>query len=102
MFLVERARKYHRDVAVIVAAGPSTRFTEDDRLELRIEVRRKDKRKKTDLSNTIKLLEDSLVSSKLIFDDANVDILYVERGPLDRPHGSAIVTITTIEPREWI
>ena len=100
VFLVERAKKYHRDVSVIVAASTPIRFTEEDRLELKIEIRRKDKRKKVDISNCIKLLEDSLVSSKLIYDDSNVDILYVERGPIDRPFGSAIVTVSTIEPKE--
>ena len=100
IFLVERAKKYHREVAAIVNSGPKIRFTQDDRLELKIEVRRKDARKKTDISNCIKLLEDALVSSKLIYDDSNVDVLIVLRGAIDRPHGSALVTITTLPPKD--
>lgn len=67
----------------------------EDRIELQITLHPPDKRRR-DIDNSCKAILDSLQKAGVFLDDSQVDRLFVERGEIERPAGSAVVVIKTI------
>jgi crossover junction endodeoxyribonuclease RusA len=65
----------------------------DGRLSVAITLRPRDKRR-IDLDNRLKSTLDSLTHAGVWLDDSQIDRLTIERGELDRPLGSMVVTIS--------
>lgn len=66
------------------------------RLKLEVIIHMRDRRK-SDLSNRIKCLEDSLQAAGFFADDEQIDKLIMERGEIIKG-GKCVVTITEIAP----
>ncbi len=95
--LSKAGREYKDSVGrQIMAENGAQRFTvaSGDRLALTIRLYFPDKRR-TDISNRIKVLEDAL-SEVLHFDDCCVDRLLVERAGIDKQDPRCIVELETI------
>lgn len=92
-FLTLEARDFKKQVAHIVSQYP-IRFG-DARLELTITFHFKDRRRQ-DISNRVKALEDALVQANLFEDDSQIDIEHVYRGEIIRS-GKTILKINVID-----
>jgi Holliday junction resolvase RusA-like endonuclease len=96
----DKARDYAYRVGIEVAKtikdapGDFENLT-GKRLAVHIRVNAPDKRRR-DLSNTEKLATDAVMHA-LGLDDSQIDLLTLERGPVNRPHGSLAYTITPDE-----
>lgn len=87
-------RAYRRKVIAHVAQLDLPALPGGARLALHLHACAPDRRKR-DLSNIPKSLEDALTHAQLWADDSLIDDLRVTRGPITRP-GHVIVTITPI------
>jgi crossover junction endodeoxyribonuclease RusA len=67
------------------------------RLEMQIILYPRDRRRQ-DISNRIKILEDALVDAGVFDDDEQIDILMVSRGEIKKG-GGCMVIIEEIEPK---
>ena len=94
MLISREGREYKKAVAWIVAASRH-RFEKTARLKLEIVVHKSSKRR-ADLDNCAKLLQDSLADGGLYVDDSQIDDLHIVRGEVRKGDGSAIVTVTEI------
>lgn len=65
------------------------------RIALHIEMRAPDLRRR-DCSNLAKASEDALVRAGVMLDDSQIDDLRVTRGPLERPDGILLLTVTEV------
>ena len=65
------------------------------RLELKVVIYPRDRRRQ-DISNRIKILEDSLVDAGVFDDDSQIDILFIERGEIKKG-GGCLVMIDVLE-----
>ena len=65
------------------------------RLEMKVVIYPRDRRRQ-DISNRIKILEDSLVDAGVFDDDSQIDILFIERGEIKKG-GGCLVMIDILE-----
>jgi crossover junction endodeoxyribonuclease RusA len=68
------------------------------RLELKVVIYPRDRRRQ-DISNRIKILEDSLVDAGVFDDDSQIDILFIERGEIKKG-GGCLVMLDIIEEKQ--
>ena len=61
----------------------------DARLEMKVVLYPRDRRKQ-DISNRIKILEDSLVDAGVFDDDSQIDVLFIERGEIKKGGGCMV------------
>lgn len=61
----------------------------DARLEMKVILYPRDRRRQ-DISNRIKILEDSLVDAGVFNDDSQIDILFIERGEIKKGGGCMV------------
>lgn len=94
-FVADKGKQFKKDVAHIVSQYP-IRFG-NARLELHITFHFKDRRRQ-DLSNRVKSLEDAMVQAGLFDDDSQIDIEHVYRGSIIRA-GKTIVKISVIDSK---
>lgn len=95
MILSARGRRYREDTLAAVLSQVGTPKPLMGRLHVGVELRAGTARE-LDIDNFQKGLLDALTKAGIYGDDSQIDKLEIERGPLDRPHGSAIVVIKTI------
>jgi crossover junction endodeoxyribonuclease RusA len=99
MLISETGRAYHRDVAAIVMKARSEgRIPKDPltcRLALLVTVHPPD-RKRRDLDNLAKGLQDSLEKSGVYVDDSQIDDLHIKRDACHPPKGIILVEITAL------
>ena len=65
------------------------------RLEMKVVIYPRDRRRQ-DISNRIKILEDSLVDAGVFDDDSQIDILFIERGEIKKG-GGCLVLLEVLE-----
>lgn len=84
VYLSAEGKQYFIDVQAAVLEKYGFMKPTADRLRLTMLVVAPNKRK-IDISNRIKILEDSLVHAKVMVDDEQIDELIVRRGPITKP-----------------
>ena len=70
----------------------------DARIEMKVVIYPRDRRRQ-DISNRIKILEDSLVDAGVFNDDSQIDILFIERGEIKKG-GGVLVMIDILDKIE--
>jgi crossover junction endodeoxyribonuclease RusA len=60
------------------------------RIEMKVVIYPRDRRRQ-DISNRIKILEDSLVDAGVFDDDSQIDILFIERGEIKKGGGCLVL-----------
>lgn len=89
-----KGREYKTAVyAAVLSAGRPATFA--GRLSLEVVLYPPDKRRR-DLDNSIKSLQDSLTAAQVYQDDSQIDRLMVQRGEVSKP-GRAVVTISEVQ-----
>lgn len=86
-----KGKKYRRDVSLMLTPFRN-KFNETDRISLTINVFPPDKRKR-DLDNLLKCIQDSLQDAEIIHDDNQIDMLTIIRRN-DIKHGKLSVWIS--------
>jgi len=92
-YLTSEAKAYHTRVWEVTRA--TKRFREGQRLRVDATLYPPDRRA-FDVDNRVKVLLDSLQRAGIYPDDGQIDDLRITRGPLDRPDGKVVVTITEV------
>lgn len=99
MLISESGRAYHREVAMLVARARGEGLIPKEpltgRLALLVTVHPPD-RKRRDLDNLAKGLQDSLEKAGVYVDDSQVDDLHIKRECCWSPKGAIFVEITVI------
>ena len=95
-YLSDKAVAFYQKTTNIIRSTKHTPFTVHDRLELKLTLHRGDRRR-FDISNTVKVVEDALVRANVMPDDSQIDVLYVERGEIEPHEGFCIVQLKKIE-----
>ena len=90
-YLTDEARLFHQEVAIKVATMGMKKYWAG-RIEMTMVVFPPDNRKR-DISNLIKIVEDSLTRAGLWVDDFQVAKITVERSDTIPPHGGIMVTV---------
>ena len=95
-YLSAKARNFYNAAGAIVYATPHTRFSSDDRIELKIYLHPPDARRR-DIDNSCKACIDLLVKCAVIPDDSQIDVLFVSRETIDRPDGHVRIQAQTLD-----
>lgn len=93
--LVSReGREYKKAVSWIVRLS---RHSFGDKVRLKLEMTvHKSSRRRADLDNCCKLVQDSLADGGLYHDDSQIDELHVIRGEVDKDNPRAVVVVSEI------
>jgi Holliday junction resolvase RusA-like endonuclease len=94
-YLSEAGNAYKATVLAYVKENNIPSFG-DSKVELQMVFHPRDLRKR-DVSNCIKVAEDSLVWANVISDDYNVHKLSIERGKLIKGVGGLVVTVVKLD-----
>lgn len=96
--LSKAGREYKHEVGWLARAAVQVQrfdFAPDDRLALHITIHFPDRRR-CDLSNRIKVLEDGLAEA-VGFDDQRIDDLHIVRGAVDRDRPRVEITLLRLD-----
>jgi len=94
VLISREGRAYKKAVAAIVCAS-RVRFGDKKRLRLEMLVF-KGSRRRADLDNCVKVLQDSLEHGGLYGNDSQIDELIVKRGPVDKLNPRVEIVVTEI------
>lgn len=91
VYLTAKAKKFKTDVAWCVAGQKPKRYTDGERLAMRVTLNFATKAK-NDIDNRLKGLLDALTNAGVYGDDSQIDKIYIERGEVIKG-GQCVVEI---------
>jgi len=98
MVISREGRTFRKNVCALLGSGCPPKPPADGRIALCMDAFPPDRRRR-DLDNIQKAVNDSLEHAGLYKDDSQIDLLFTRRCELDRPHGHLAVQVDQLPLR---